>query len=527
MKKLLAVLSMFILLFCALPGLADLGSADVVMEGETYHLTLQSVEITDGKLTVAIEGFGDKLRWGANGPMVAALPEAHYGDEAITVSTVNMNVGAAFTFIFERDDLPDEIWMKSYDEDVAPVLIWRAGDAAGSDDTAESSSAIPDDLVGAWRGTGKPKGGGPAIDLSARIGRDGTGEYTFIQDDYTESYPFTISSDDSAFSVDIPADNFLGISGCGGTWALENGVLKLDITTTFASGGSYSYTAECEKIGEEEETGTSILPGAIREERSSSGYETAQNLAERYGVQLSAGYPLYTPADPQPLNAFLVTRDDCDVGINRDGMYKVSEKGLVDSITKYLREWMGEIEAESGGAIRFVEDPDRADLLISACQKYKFYGNYGSGTYICSAYSSTAILQAVQLSHPENYTDFSLTNNPGNTITTNGGSKFWKYPPELEDTPELASFTETILSWYGAGLEPGAEGANVTALQQALIGRGVLSGNASGIYDRQTEDAVRSLQTVCGLNATGSVDAATLIAVYYNQQEAETLATDE
>ena len=243
MKKLFAILITFSLLFCFFPALADQGEADVMMEGKTYRLTLDSVGIVDGKLNVAIEGFGDTLRWGANGPMVAGIPEARYGDEIVHVSTVNMNVGAAFTFVFERDDLPDEIWMNSYDEGVAPVLIWRAGDAAGSRDTA----AVPEDLVGEWHGMGKPKGGGPAINLTARIEADGSGEYTFIQDDYTESYPFTISSDDSVFSVDIPADNFLGIARCEGTWALDDGILKLDITTTFANGGSYSYTAECKK----------------------------------------------------------------------------------------------------------------------------------------------------------------------------------------------------------------------------------------------------------------------------------------
>ena len=524
MKKLFVILCTLFLILCAVPAVAEMGTADVIMEGETYHLTLQSVDIVDGKLTVAIEGFGNTLRWGANGPMVAALPEARYGGEAVKVSTVNMNVGAAFTFVFERDDLPDEIWMNSYDEGVDPVLIWQSGEAETQKEAA--SASVPEELVGKWHGTGTPKGGGPAIDLAARIDADGSGEYTFIQDDYTESYPFTISSDDSSFSVDIPADNYLGIARCEGTWALEDGVLKLDITTTFAYGGSYSYTAECEKAAEAPESGGSILPGMIREGRSSSGYEMAQTLAERYGTGLSAGYPVYTPADPQPLNVFLVTRDDCEVGINRDGMYKVSEKGLVDSITRYLKEWIGEIEEESGGAIRFVKDPDRADVLISACQKYSFYGTYGQGTYRCSAYSSTVILQAVQLSHPENYTTFRLTNNPGKTITTNGGSKWWKYPPELENTTELAGFVDSILGWYGWDLKSGSQGEKVAVLQQALIARGALSGDASGIYDAQTEDAVKALQTACGLNPTGRIDAATLIAVYYGQQEVDALPED-
>ncbi len=260
MKKLLAILLAFSLMLCALPTMAEIGAADVMMEGETYHLTLQSVDIVDGKLTVVLEGFGDTLRWGANGPMVAGTPVARYGGEAVKPSTVNMNVGAAFTFIFERDDLPDEIWMNSYDEDVEPVLIWQA------DDAETPAASIPEELVGYWRGVGTPKNGGPAIDLSARIEADGSGEYSFVQDDYTEGYPFILSSDDSSFSVDIPADNTLGIARCEGTWALEDDKLKLDITTTFASGGSYSYTAECEKVQEVSEPDAEAAPELLSPE---------------------------------------------------------------------------------------------------------------------------------------------------------------------------------------------------------------------------------------------------------------------
>ncbi len=126
--------------------------------------------------------------------------------------------------------------------------------------SGEGNTGVPGGLVGDWHGTGTPKNGGPAIDLSAHIEADGSGEYTFIQDDYTESYPFTISGTDSAFVVDIPADNTLGIARCEGTWALEDNLLKLDITTSFMSGGSYSYTAECEKAPEEKAAPVSILP---------------------------------------------------------------------------------------------------------------------------------------------------------------------------------------------------------------------------------------------------------------------------
>ena len=36
------------------------------------------------------------------------------------------------------------------------------------------------------------------------------------------------------------------------------------------------------------------------------GYEQAQALAEQMGVELTDGLPLYKPADPQPLNAYMV-----------------------------------------------------------------------------------------------------------------------------------------------------------------------------------------------------------------------------
>ena len=62
MKKLTAFLVILTLLCCGLSAPAETGCADVAMEGRTYRLTLKSAEITDGQLTVVIEGFGDTLR---------------------------------------------------------------------------------------------------------------------------------------------------------------------------------------------------------------------------------------------------------------------------------------------------------------------------------------------------------------------------------------------------------------------------------------------------------------------------------
>ena len=247
MRKLLAIL-LTLALLCGLPALADHGEADVVMEGNTYHITVTSVDLVNDQLTVVLEGFGDTLRMGATGPMIAGIPEAHYGDEIVTFRRVDITVGGPYTFTFERDGLPDEIWMNSYDDGADQTLIWQSGDPQAF---AREEAGIPEELVGEWKGVGTPKNGGPAIDLTVTINADGSGEYTFDQNDYHESYPFTVQNDDSSFSVDIPATSALG--SVDGSWALEDGKLLLDITTTFTGGGTYSYTAVCEKAGEQAE----------------------------------------------------------------------------------------------------------------------------------------------------------------------------------------------------------------------------------------------------------------------------------
>ena len=126
--------------------------------------------------------------------------------------------------------------------------------------TPETSDdgAIPEELVGDWQGVGKPKNGGPSIDLTIHVEEDGTGKYMFDQAGYHESYPFTLSREGKRFSVDVPATSQLG--SVDGTWEVEDDVLKLDITSTFTSGGSYSYNAECKRIVAEDK-GSSAAEG--------------------------------------------------------------------------------------------------------------------------------------------------------------------------------------------------------------------------------------------------------------------------
>lgn len=261
--------------------------------------------------------------------------------------------------------------------------------------------------------------------------------------------------------------------------------------------------------------------GLKRAPASDTGYLSAQGLAERCAAEITDGVPLFAPEHPQPLNACIATHEDCDVGIHLDGMYKVRDKGLVDSITKHLRAWEEAIAAASGQAIRFVEDPNDADVLICARQTYAYYADYASGDYTCSAYACTVTLEAVQLTHPENRFSISASNRPGDTITTTGGSTFWMFPPELAGTQELDSLVNAVLGWYGCDARNGSSGAGVKAAQQALIDRGFLEGAADGSFGPKTEAAVRRLQQAYGLEETGAIDRKTTVALYYDRAAVE------
>ena len=248
MKKLLAILIALSMLLCALPALAELGEADVSLNGSEYHLTLDSLEVVDSRLKLVIGGLVQSLSLGPNGMQLAATPVLYYGDETLRPDDRNTMIGNEVAYWFERDDLPDAIALEPAEGgDLIP--LWKGADDASPEPSSESMAAgasIPGELVGQWKGVGTPKNGGTPIDLAITVNADGTGEYSFDQGSYHESYPFTISNDDSTFSVDIPATSMLG--SVSGTWALEDGVLKLEITSVFASGGSYSYTAECVKV---------------------------------------------------------------------------------------------------------------------------------------------------------------------------------------------------------------------------------------------------------------------------------------
>ena len=249
---------------------------------------------------------------------------------------------------------------------------------------------------------------------------------------------------------------------------------------------------------------------------AAKGYEQAEVLAARLDVGLTDGVPLYTPTHAQPLNAYMVVDPQCEVGIDRDDMYPVSEKGLIPEITDCLDRWIDDIEVASAGAIRFVADPNDADILVSARQSFKRYGEYSGGGMSAEGYACTVTLTGRQLSDTDNTASLVLTNAPQNTVTLRGNGRFWKTAPQLTGTDKLDAFVKTVMGWYGYGARKGSKGASVKRIQQCLIDRGFLGGGADGSFGPKTETAVNALQAACGLVETGFVDARTLNEIYFN-----------
>ena len=211
----------------------------------------------------------------------------------------------------------------------------------------------------------------------------------------------------------------------------------------------------------------------------------------------------------------------CEVGIDRDDIYPVSEKGLIPEITDYLDRWIGDIQSASGGTIRFVADPNDADVLVSARQRFKRYGEYSGGGMRAEGYACTVQLTAMQLSDAGNTATLTLTSAPQQTVTLRSNGRFWKTPPMLAGSDQLDAFVGSVMCWYGYGVRTGAKGAPVKRVQQSLIDRNYLGGKADGSFGPKTEGALKALQAAYGLEETGVVDGRTLVALYYDRDAVE------
>ena len=279
------------------------------------------------------------------------------------------------------------------------------------------------------------------------------------------------------------------------------------------------------------------LPGLTRDVGSGATFVRAQYLVDNLGIELTNGIPLYTPANRQPLNVYMVADPDCEIGINGDDIYKVSEKGFtpvftgIDAVsglmppsgtkymTDYMSEWGNEIENESDNVIWFVNDPNLADVLLVVKMTYPLHGMYsiGWGSPNVAGYACDVRMTAYKLSNPDQQVSIYKANTPADEERISSSSKFWKYPPEFEGSDELSTLVDTILGWYGAGASEGAYGDGVKTAQQSLIDRHFLEGTADGSFGPATAEAVRKLQEYSGLEQTGIIDDQTLLSIYFEK----------
>ena len=243
-------------------------------------------------------------------------------------------------------------------------------------------------------------------------------------------------------------------------------------------------------------------------------FQTTDELAALYGTAPDAETPVYTPKAPQPMNAYLVFDTQSEIAINNDGIHPF-EKEHMDRISPLLKEWAKETEDESLGAVRFVPDPDEADLLIVARQTFPVAGRYGLGGGV-TGHACKVELTAYRLTEPGRTAAMAIRENPPSKVTIRVGStRFWENPPELAGSKELRAFVEEVLGWYGYGSR---EEIAVQALQQALLDRGAYSGPADGQDSAALRFALRQFQALQGLPATGAADKATVIALYYGRR---------
>ncbi len=223
-------------------------------EGETARACVDSIYFDeDGRLAVVIAGQGygfNKILPIRNGRIVMPF----YADIR-TAGTVHSWDSAsisegAITYLFDVAQLPEEVILYSADNkdeqfvfDAAPYIL----DEPPMPEQAGAEGYGLSELAGRWAGTGKPSGGGETIDLKLDLSEDGTGTYWFRQGDYSESYPVSVNEGDGTFSADIPADNYLRIVSCKGTYEYDGSALMLHIITEFASGGKFEYDVACER----------------------------------------------------------------------------------------------------------------------------------------------------------------------------------------------------------------------------------------------------------------------------------------
>ena len=236
MKKLISLAVVLCLILCALPAALAIDEGEYAWQ--TYTLTLTGVDtkpmFAPGDMKADEHALAVSVEAPTEVVSDAALCDALYAQARLVDADGTAYAPGALlskenrlTFVFA---LPEGVEADSLAFQLAEV--------------AATTAAMPEEYVGDWQGTAGN------ISLSFTVNPDGTGNYAFEQNGYSESYDFTMEAGADTFSVTIPEDNQLGIVSCEGTYQYADGVLTLDIRTTFRNGREFSYTVPCSRVAE-------------------------------------------------------------------------------------------------------------------------------------------------------------------------------------------------------------------------------------------------------------------------------------
>ncbi len=130
MKKLLALLLVLGLLLAAVPSLAENGEAEFSFEGTTYHVTYTKSEIVDGKLNVAVSGFGSTLPFRNGKIIIIAWAAVVIDGQEIRAESVSAGGDGTYTYLYDTTAMPDQVVIYAYEDDSTAIPLWQADEAA-------------------------------------------------------------------------------------------------------------------------------------------------------------------------------------------------------------------------------------------------------------------------------------------------------------------------------------------------------------------------------------------------------------
>lgn len=226
-------------LVCLLALALPLAGAYAVKEGEEYvwegyDLILTGVEL-DPMLRPANMPEGTRCI-----QLTFEVPEALWQDEALCdalylQAQLESESGSVFaaSSSMRGTDKPFLIYSYAVDEDMDETVLALIFEGAVS----------LEDYAGDWAGKADGK------DLTFTLNADGTGSYVLIEGSRRQQYDFTAEVTGNAFVLDNPDSHYSKITATEGTYRYEDGVLTLDIATTFEDGSNRQFTIPCERAG--------------------------------------------------------------------------------------------------------------------------------------------------------------------------------------------------------------------------------------------------------------------------------------